>query len=102
MNTVAMGDVTWNRSQGLTTNEHIKVTPLDSVTMVRSFVGYSTYIYKEPCMTSNHTKSVWLMELLYEHANGNMFRNLLNMVLKGSRSFEDAQMLAMFLRILGH
>ncbi|URE07784.1 hypothetical protein MUK42_37103, partial [Musa troglodytarum] len=30
MNTVAMGDIAWNPSQGLTTNEHIKVTSLDS------------------------------------------------------------------------
>lgn len=74
------------------------------------------YVLKTPCMTSSQTGFIWLMEVLEGNESRcyNMFRmdkhvflmllnDLINIFnLKGSRNISPAEILGMFLWILGH
>ncbi|XP_056176731.1 uncharacterized protein LOC115671314 [Syzygium oleosum] len=90
---------------------------LVSITGVAIFYQ-ATYLCRQPCMTSTYTGYAWLKELMGEDANPircyNMFRmhkvvfnNLTRDLvacygLEGSRNTDVAEMVGMFLHILGH
>ncbi|XP_020421379.1 uncharacterized protein LOC18775582 [Prunus persica] len=79
-------------------------------------IYYMKYIHKTPCMNDHHTGNIWLMGVLQgnESRCHNMFKMdkdvfirlcdelQKNYGLKGSRRMSAAEMLGMFLNILGH
>ncbi|KAH9792922.1 DDE Tnp4 domain-containing protein [Citrus sinensis] len=86
-------------------NDEEEFDQLVCVTAVLMHHYYLTFIHKEPCMNSTQTRHKWLIEIL----GGNVSRcfNILctdledNYGLKSSRRTCGAEMLGMFLYILG-